>query len=252
MAAACGFPAKNFYLAKELAWGGVNSWSDVDGDWAKDSGEKTSPCVMVAVNYFLGRVIAVGDEGFLSNVLINESENGELGLRIIDWLAGAEMSSHRVLFDSAHNEMEDINSEDPWLGYSKLAEKLRAEGYAVDENAGQITLKTLRDCDVLVLNAPNRRFLMSEVAAIVTFVLRGGGLLLMGEWQMSQHQGVAKTLNPLAAQFGVQFREDAVCDPDDYWISDPRYPVIHVFADSPIVENITEIRYYMGCSVKKL
>ena len=251
VAAACKHSAKNLCYVEELAWGGMNSWSDLDGDWAKDSREPRGSCVLVAASFLGGRVVAVGDEGFLSNVLVDEADNWKLSANIIAWLTEYEESDYRILFDSAHNELENINSEDPWLGFSKLAGKLRAEGYTVDDNVDQITWRTLRDCDVLVVNAPNRRFLPSEIAAIVTFVLKGGGLFLMGEWQLSQHQGVAEILNPLAANFGIRFNEDTVCDPDDYWISDPRYPIIYVFANHPIFTDINEIYYYIGCSVER-
>jgi hypothetical protein len=229
----------------------MNSWSDLDGDWAKDPREPRGPCVLVAASFFRGRVVAVGDEGFLSNVLVDEADNWKLGANIITWLTEYKDNNQRILFDSAHNELEDIDCDDPWLGYSKLAGKLRAEGYIVDRNTDQITWRTLRDCDVLVINAPNKRFFPSEVAAIVTFVLGGGGLFLMGEWRMSQHQGVAETLNPLAVNFGIRFNEDTVCDPDNYWISDPRYPIIHVFANHPVLTDINEIYYYIGCSVER-
>jgi len=248
--ASCKHRFKRFYHFKELAWGDENSWSDIDGDWIQDQEEKLSPCVLVAISFFKGRVIAVGDEGFLSNVLIDEADNLKLGTNIINWLAQACGNNYRVLFDASHNELEDIDSNDPWLGYSKFAERLRGLGYTVEKNTRKIAWSTLRNYDVLVINAPNRSFLPSEIVAIVHFVLNGGGLFLMGEWHMSEHQHVSQTLNPLAAFFGIKFNEDTVCDLDDYWIEGPQYPIICVFADHPVLKGVNEIYYYLGCSIE--
>ena len=99
MAAACKHSAKNLCYVEELAWGGMNSWSDLDGDWAKDSREPCGPCVLVAASFFGGRVVAVGDEGFLSNVLVDNADNWKLGANIITWLAEDEGNNHRILFD---------------------------------------------------------------------------------------------------------------------------------------------------------
>jgi len=249
--ASCKRQFKRFYHFKELAWGDENSWSDIDGDWIQDPEEKLSPCVLVAISFFKGRVIAVGDEGFLSNVLIDEADNLKLGINIINWLAQARGNNYRILFDASHNELEDINSDDPWLGYSKFAEGLRELGYIVERNTRKIDWSTLHKYDVLVINAPNKRFLPSEIVAIVHFVLNGGGLFLIGEWHMSEHQHVSKTLNPLAAFFGIKFNEDTVCDLDDYWIEGPQYPIIRVFADHPVLKDVNEIYYYLGCSIEK-
>jgi hypothetical protein len=42
-----------------------------------------------------------------------------------------------------------------------------------------------------------------------------------------------------------------VCDPDNYWVSNLRYPIIHVFANHPVLTDINEIYYYLGCSVER-
>ncbi|MBS7614474.1 hypothetical protein KEJ18_01895 [Candidatus Bathyarchaeota archaeon] len=102
-----------------------------------------------------------------------------------------------------------------------------------------------------MINAPSKRFHPSEIVAIIHFAHEGEGLFLMGEWHGSQHQGVAEALNPLAAFFGIQFNKDTVCDPDDYWVSDLRYPIIQVFLEHYISTGIERIYYYTGCSFEK-
>jgi len=228
--ASCTGSVRRWYSFRELAWGDMNSWADVDGNWVKDEQEIISPCILVSVTFGRGRVICIGDEGFLSNVLVNEADNLRLGLNIIAWLAEAEGNRHRVLFDSAHNEMQDIGSGDPWRGYSIFAGKLREAGYTVEKNTARITWRTIKRFDVLVINGANKKFLPTEILAIVSFVLNGGGLLLMGEWHMSSQQRVAETLNSIAHWFGVKFGKDTVCDMDNYWPEDhnveapQRYP----------------------------
>ncbi|MBS7614475.1 hypothetical protein KEJ18_01900 [Candidatus Bathyarchaeota archaeon] len=83
-------PAKDHCNVEKLAWGDDNSWADLDNNGNMGAGETLRPCVLVSISFFEGEVVAAGDEGFLSNVLIDEADNYKLWKNIINWLVKDE------------------------------------------------------------------------------------------------------------------------------------------------------------------
>jgi len=70
----------------------------------------------------------------------------------------------------------------------------------------KIDLRTLRDCDVLVIKTPTERYTREEVEAVVEFVERGGGLLLIGDHTNVFNSG--SYMNDVTRKMGFTFRDD--------------------------------------------
>ena len=104
----------------------------------------------------------------------------------------------------------------------------------------------LRGCDVLVIKTPTARYSPEEVDAVVRFVGRGGGLLLIGDH--TDFDKSSSCLNDIAGRLGFKFRKDllfAIGEPGDTY--EQRYeppPVPH-----PVVEHVPPMAFAVSCSI---
>jgi hypothetical protein len=106
-----------------------------------------------------------------------------------------------------------------------------------------ISADRLSGCDVLVIKIPTARFLPEEVQAIVQFVQRGGGLLMIGEH--TNLQGCGTYLNDIARNFGFVFRNDLLFGTEvAYDDAYRRPPLAH-----PMVQHVPEMEFVVSCSV---
>ena len=115
-----------------------------------------------------------------------------------------------VAIDAAHLNFHTADGR-----YRSFAELLRRDGYVVASNTLPFTRESLNDIDVLVIsNAMHRQseahwaplpnlsaFTDAEIAAVETWVRRGGSLLLIAD-----HMPLAGHAEALAAAFGVRFQ----------------------------------------------
>jgi hypothetical protein len=85
---------------------------------------------------------------------------------------------------------------------------------------------------VLLLKVPSRPFGDAEVDAVLRFVERGGGLLLMGEHTSVFGSGV--NLNEIARHFGFEFRYDCLFGIDSVFVEKYHPPP----APHPIVQHL--------------
>jgi hypothetical protein len=118
-----------------------------------------------------------------------------------------------IVFDASHNQFWSV-----WdtgvVGYSQLAVLLREAGYRVSENQLPLAsiLPNLTESAVLVLGAPQyATYSKEEVGAVVAFVKKGGGLLLLGEHE--DFFSINTEQNKLGQQFGMRFKSDLINDP---------------------------------------
>jgi len=185
------------------------------------------------------------------------------GYGLVDaYEAFTSISEKKVLFDETHNECAriDYTGEYYWeddmmfVGYSKFANVLRDQGYTVEKlTTGPITSDILKDYNILVLAAPQESiFSEGEKQAILQFVQEGGGLLLIGEHGgYSLAHNINSAINPIAENFGIEFKEDIILDPTnndgdvDYW------PIIHepYLADHPINDDVKQYVLLAACSL---
>jgi len=112
--------------------------------------------------------------------------------------------------------------------------------------AEAIDAQRLRGCDVLVIKTPTARYATEEVEAVVRFVQRGGGLLLIGD-----HTDFDKStsyLNDIARQFGFKFRKDllfAIGEPEDTYEQRYAPPVV----PHPVVAHVPPMTFAVSCSI---
>lgn len=124
----------------------------------------------------------------------------------------------RVLMDDAHSDWEwtgipfdaETYGRRPTYSYVSLVDFL-SHHYQVDSNRdAEITDALLGDYDVLILKTPTRAFLETERDAVVRFVERGGGLLLISDH--TNLFGMTTYINPIGEPFGVEFLTDDTFD----------------------------------------
>ena len=124
----------------------------------------------------------------------------------------------RVVFDEGHGQ-------DRWTyGHSPLTKLGFAHTYAAAKNAGYYCLvsthekllpSTLIECDVLVICSPKDTHLTAqEIADVLTFVRKGGSLMVLGYYCSDKHHGT--NLGELTRKFGIDFNHDRVVDPCDF------------------------------------
>ena len=103
--------------------------------------------------------------------------------------------------------------------------------------------ETLGRCDVLMIKTPTARYSPDEVAAIVRFVDRGGGVLLIGD-----HTNVfnmSTSLNDIARNFGFTFRNDLL-----FRVGDPYFePYQRPTVAHPVVQHMPPMYFAVSCSI---
>ena len=192
------------------------------------------------------RPIGVALAAALASVFV-----GIIALKIC-WAGPAKEG--RILIDDAHSGFWE--PAQPALGTngfgsdylyncSSLVEWLR-HSHPVEVNAHQsLTEQLLHNIDVLVLKTPTRRFGPEEIAVVLAFVRRGGGLLLIGDH--TNLLGMSSFLNEIAAPFGIRFRYDASNAYLSGYFSSFSPPWL--FAH-PIVEGLPPLRFLTSCTLE--
>ena len=102
---------------------------------------------------------------------------------------------------------------------------------------------TLDKCDVLVIKVPTSPFSPPEVDAILAFVERGGGLLLIGD-----HTNVFKSssyLNQITRPLGFTYRHDLL-----FSIGSPYYEAFRPgLIPHPAVQHVPPMEFAVTCSI---
>jgi len=158
----------------------------------------------------------------------------------------------RVLVDEYHSDWEKTTRpfDTEWYGQESgynyyCAYDYLSRHYRMGRLEAPITSATLKNCDVLVVKIPTRRFGDSEIAAIVEFVRRGGGLFLIGEH--TNVFGSGAYLNPIARRFGFEFRYDCLFDTTRKFEQVYRSPRL---LPHPLVQNLPLFFFQVSCSIK--
>jgi hypothetical protein len=102
---------------------------------------------------------------------------------------------------------------------------------------------TLDRLDVLIVKTPTSRYEPQEIAAIVRFVERGGGLMLIGEHTDVFHTG--EYLNEISRNFGFTFRYDCLFGIDSPF--DELY--VRPLISHPIAQRMPPLDFEISCSL---
>jgi hypothetical protein len=101
----------------------------------------------------------------------------------------------------------------------------------------------LENCDVLVLKIPTRPYSAEEIDAVVRFVARGGGLLLIGEH--TDVFGSGTYLNAVAKRFGFAYRFDCLFGIDSVYEEHFDRPL----APHPMIQYMPAMDFAISCSI---
>ena len=175
-----------------LFWGDHKAYAG-DARWPQNS----YPPVAVAGEYQKGRFVALGHDG----LMIDPTANDQFTDNILKWLGRGY----------AHKKVIIYTSIGRWFGKDKLSVKAKelfaAGGVEVSELSSALTDEDLAGCDLLMMVRPSRRMTDCEVRSIVSYVGRGGSVLMTGVgWLWDQRKGVNDfPLNPLGQHLGFEY-----------------------------------------------
>lgn len=168
----------------------------------------------------------------------------------IFWEPAGEAKGGRVLVDEFHSSWEPTARpfDTTWYGHDAgynyaCIYDYCTRFYDMSRLTSKIDDGVLRRCDVLILKVPTSAYAEEEVDAVVRFVERGGGVLLIGE-----HTDVFKTsshLNQVARQFGFEYRKDCLFGIDSEFEQRYRPPLV----PHPIVRHLPPLDFAVSCSL---
>jgi len=101
----------------------------------------------------------------------------------------------------------------------------------------------LSTCDVLVIKVPTAAYKAEEVQAVVRFVERGGGLLLIGDH--TNYEKSSSYMNRITEHFGFKYRHDLL-----FYAGDPYFqPYEPPAVPHPVVERVPPMSFAVSCSI---
>jgi alpha-ketoglutarate-dependent taurine dioxygenase len=173
-----------------------------------------------------------------------------------------------IVFDESHGEKWTldkslaltISPDSPEKSYyGHLAELLRDELNLVSAPMRTWDVDLLHDSRLLIIAHPSTPdlgpglegsslFAAKEIEEVRKFVEEGGGLLVMGEHNYALWRN---NLNELMEPFGIQFNSDTIMRPRAK--GDPilvRHFLIRPASSHPVGQNVFEITYHRGCSLR--
>ena len=150
----------------------------------------------------------------------------------------------KIFFDETQKERGKINTN-----YSILRDALRNEGFQVEVyNDYPISEKSLK-CDIFVFACPDgSRLSKNEIEAIINFVERGGGLMVIGN--AGGDRGLRTNMNEILNKFGIDMLSDQVKDEVNNEFNMPTHPIVKDIKQHPISQGVAEIVIVAGASVR--
>jgi len=172
----------------------------------------------------------------------------------------------RVLFDEFHSESwtvseqraAEIQPERPgYSSYAQAADALAQRDFTVRRNIDKPL--TNIDADVLALLHPceskwerttghSPKLAPEEIDAIVSFVEKGGGLLVVTEYE---HDKYGDNLNELLARFGLEIENTTVFDRDSCVANNPAWFFADVkTGDRALMHQVEQVCFYQAGSCR--
>jgi hypothetical protein len=153
-----------------------------------------------------------------------------------------QYSEKKVLIDTFHSAA----GANPELNMVALP-KILSE-FVFEVKTEPLTDDLLKDYDIVMLYQPNGVLQNSEIDALVSYVFKGGGLIICGEQEVGWSETSRDTYNTLGRNFGIIFTATSIDDPTDkkgcYCT-----PVIHNLIEHPITREVKEIVFYRPCAL---
>ncbi|MBY8990936.1 MAG: hypothetical protein KGD58_09295 [Candidatus Lokiarchaeota archaeon] len=155
------------------------------------------------------------------------------------------MLQKTILFDTAHNEMLNIEDKE----FSDFANLLRRLDITIKLNDSKHLVKdVVRDVDLLVIgNAIDDLFSSNEIKIVVDFVRSGGGLLLLSEYGSDYLQKT--NINDLSGKFGIKFEKNLIKEVNKANQNCTSTLHIQKFSKNQLTKHIREIRIGGACSI---
>jgi len=152
-----------------------------------------------------------------------------------------------VLFDQGHGNFYSINPDDEFT-YLSFANLLRDAGYGISASgSSSITYGDLAPYAVFVMGLPGFSPSQAEITEIQKFVVEGGGLLLIADYD-DTYSGPSQELSRI---FTVILNEDVVTDSEKnlsgiaHWVT---YDQSN-FTDHPIMQGIETLQGFSSSSI---
>ena len=156
------------------------------------------------------------------------------------------MSSRRtkVFFDQTQNERGRLDST-----FSHLGDLLRDNDFDIEPYTEfMILAKKIEKAQVVVFGCPNSSKLRpAEIDVLKRYVEKGGGLLLLS--LSGGDRGLMNNLSKLAENFGISFDNTAVKDERNN-AGIPTMPVVSDITAHPITEDVQNLVFPSGCTLK--
>lgn len=146
-----------------------------------------------------------------------------------------------VYFTEGHGEPDIKNEQDP-QGYSAVRVSLEQENYEVKPLLLPSIEQIPDDASVVVLAGPDRPLTEHEIAALETYLKRGGTLLAL----VGPRGGDAK-LSEMLARWGAKLGNDLVIDREVRLFEGPRLgviPMTKTYGEHPITNNFKDYTVY--------
>ncbi len=157
----------------------------------------------------------------------------------------------RVAVDEFHSKWEPTERpfDTEWYGHESgynywCIYDFLSRFYDMSRVKQPLTDAVLDGLDVLVLKVPTEPYRPEEVEAVIRFVERGGGLLLIGEH--TDVFGTGYHLNQIARRFGFEYRYDCLFGIDSFF---EQY-FVPSFARHPVVSAIRGMDFATSCSIR--
>ena len=166
--------------------------------------------------------------------------------QFINW---GQLKEGVVLFDCFHQSTASVEIDlraneqfaEASLGHGRFLHYVRSCGYETRLHRQEITPKSLEKVSIVVLLMNSSPMKLQERQALISFVRRGGGLLVVGDH--TDVEGTSSALNPLIKAFGAQFAFDTVWRRLDAGVRDVR------FLAHPLTCHLQRAYFSTGCSI---
>ena len=175
----------------------------------------------------------------------------------------------RVLFDEFHSESwsvsearaHEMQPDRPgYSSYQQAADALAARDFTIHRNLDK-PLTTI-EADVLVLPHPceskwerttsnnSPRLSPQEIEAIAQFVEKGGGLLVISEYE---HDKYGDNLNELLGRFGLEIENTTVFDRNTSVANNPAWFLADVASgDNALMHEVEKVCFYQSGSCREI
>lgn len=181
---------------------------------------------------------------FMGSSFANEDLNGDGKTNHLDRLSQQKITAPKlpafaggsILVDTGHGEYVTTSS------CSDLFANLAGYGFTATDFNGTLTPAVLANYDVLCIGTPRGNsgvsFSNTEIAAIIDFVNKGGGLVISGDYYNPPYSDNVKA-NSVANNFGIFYNQDK---------GSPVWPVTTNFTGHPINFGVASVGYYGWCT----